>query len=124
MGIENKDYNYGFNPQACQECKGNCCIGESGYIWLTPSEAKQIAQLLECSYEEFVEKYLYKIGYRLSIQERTYEGGMACVFFDLEDRKCTIYSARPSQCRSFPFWDYFKERISEVERECPGIYRL
>lgn len=124
MGIENPDYNYGFNPNACEKCRGNCCIGESGYIWLTPNEAKKIAQFLNLEFDQFVEKYLFKSGYRLSIKERAYEGGMACVFFDLEARKCTIYPARPSQCRSFPFWEYFKERINEVEQECPGIYRL
>lgn len=124
MGIENPNYNYGFNPDACALCKGNCCIGESGYIWLTPKEAKEIAQFLDSSYESFMEKYIFKSGYRMSIQERAYEGGMACAFFDLKMRRCTIYPVRPSQCRSFPFWDYFKDKIDEVELECPGIYRL
>jgi Fe-S-cluster containining protein len=124
MGIEQPNYPYGFNPDACSKCKGNCCIGESGYIWLTFNEAKKIAQTLECELEEFMQKYIFKCGYKLSIKERPYDGGMACIFFDLEERKCTIYSVRPAQCRSFPFWDYFKNRINEVEQECPGIYRL
>jgi len=124
VGVEHPGFDYGFNPKACQECKGNCCIGESGYIWLTPNEAKNIASFLDCSYEELMEKYIFKSGYRMSIQERAYEGGMACVFFDLNKRKCTIYPVRPAQCRSFPFWDYYRDRISEVERECPGIYRF
>ncbi|NLO17741.1 MAG: YkgJ family cysteine cluster protein, partial [Arcobacter butzleri] len=27
----------------------------------------------------------------------------------------------PTQCRSFPFWDYFKDNITEVQKECPAI---
>ena len=48
----------------------------------------------------------------------------ACVFFDLEKKCCSIYEARPTQCRTFPFWDYFKENKEEVFKECPAIKEL
>ncbi|NCB55234.1 MAG: YkgJ family cysteine cluster protein, partial [Epsilonproteobacteria bacterium] len=28
-------YPYAFDPSACETCQGNCCIGESGYIWVS-----------------------------------------------------------------------------------------
>jgi len=124
MGVEKEGFKYGFSQSACEVCRGNCCIGESGYIWLTSNEAKEIARFLDISYEALMKKYIYKQSYRLSLREKAYDGGMACVFFDLLEQKCIIYPVRPSQCRSFPFWDYFKDKINEVERECPGIYRL
>lgn len=32
-----------------------------------------------------------------------------------------IYEVRPTQCRTFPFWDYFKTRVDELKLECPGV---
>ena len=32
-----------------------------------------------------------------------------------------IYDARPNQCITFPFWDYYKTRLDELKQECPGI---
>lgn len=31
------------------------------------------------------------------------EGGDACIFLG-EDNRCTIYEARPLQCRTYPYW--------------------
>lgn len=117
-------YPYAFDPQACQSCSGKCCIGESGYIWVSQEEISAIAQKLSLSKEEFINKYLLKIRYRFTIKEIVYEGGYGCVFFDMEKKMCRIYDVRPQQCRTFPFWEYFKENIDEVVTECPGIIRL
>ena len=27
-----------------------------------------------------------------------------CIYFDPEQRRCTVYEVRPKQCRSWPFW--------------------
>ena len=62
-----------------------------------------------------------KVGYRFSIKEIAYDEGHACVFFDFEKKGCKIYEARPTQCRTFPFWEYFKNNQEELEAECPGI---
>ena len=45
-------------------------------------------------------------------------------YFNLEKKQCSIYHARPMQCRTFPFWDYFKENEEEVYKECPAIRNL
>ena len=122
--MEQKGYNYRFDPKACETCKGNCCIGESGYIWVTPVEINELAHHLGIEKEVFMQSYLQKAGYRFSLIEKKYDNGYACTFFDLEKRQCSIYDVRPSQCRTFPFWDYFKTHQEEVEAECPGILPL
>lgn len=122
--MEQKGYNYRFNPKACEECKGNCCVGESGYIWITPVEITAVAELLEMEKKTFMDTYLQKVGYRFSLIEKEYDQGFACTFFDLDRRQCTIYEVRPSQCRTFPFWDHFITHQEEVEAECPGILPL
>lgn len=122
--IKQEGYDFAFDPEACQECKGRCCIGESGYIWVTPEEITALANGLNIQREKFINEYLLKIGYRYSIKEMIFDDGFRCVFFDTEKRMCSVYENRPTQCRTFPFWEHFKNNISEVEEECPGIYKV
>ncbi len=116
--ISKEGFPYKFNPDACKKCEGNCCIGESGYIWVNSKEIKEIAEFLGIEEEIFKTKFLIKVGYRYSIKEKPYKGGFACIFFE---NGCKIYPVRPTQCRTFPFWDYFKNKPEEVLKECPGI---
>lgn len=122
--IKQDGYNFSFDPKACESCKGRCCIGESGYIWVTPEEITALAKGLNIERENFINNYLLKIGYRYSIKEIIFNDGFRCIFFDIEERKCSVYDNRPTQCRTFPFWEHFKNNIREVEEECPGIYRV
>jgi len=123
MDLVTKDgYNYKFNPSACDTCGGACCTGESGYIWVKYQEIEKIAQFLELTIEEFATIYLRKVKHRYSIIEKKLDtDNYACIFFDNSIKQCTIYSVRPSQCRSFPFWEIFKSDIEEVKKECPGV---
>ncbi len=126
MNIVTKEgFDFGFNPSGCDTCAGNCCIGESGYIWITKAEISKLAILLNLSIEEVGLKYLIKVGYRYTIKEKQLSpDNFACEFFDLNKKQCTIYDARPVQCRTFPFWDYFKENKEEVFKECPAITNI
>jgi len=114
-------FNFAFNPDACKTCEGNCCIGESGYIWVSPKEIEEISKFLNIDTEFFKQNFLIKVGYKYSIKERPYKNGFACIFFN---NGCTIYPVRPKQCRTFPFWDYYKDKIEELKKECPGIIDL
>ena len=122
--IQKEGFKFAFNPTACESCGGRCCIGESGYIWVNDTEIQNIASFLAISVDEFRDKYLIKAKNKFSIKEKPFENGYACVFFDEKNRNCSIYDVRPTQCRTFPFWDYFKTNISEVKKECPGIVEL
>lgn len=122
--MKKEGFNYAFDPKACEECQGNCCIGESGYIWVNEGTIQSIARALNLDLETFITNYLTKIRYRYTIKEIPYKDGFRCIFFDVEEKRCQIYNQRPSQCKTFPFWNYFKDNIQEVEKECPGIYKL
>ncbi len=119
--IREDGFEFGFNPSKCFECKGECCIGESGYIWCTPSEITNMANFIEIEIDEFISKYINKIGYKKSLKEIEFDNGYRCIFFDDSKRVCQIYQVRPKQCRTFPFWDSLNENIKEVAKECPGI---
>ena len=100
--IEKKGYPYKFDESVCSTCDGNCCIGESGYIWISKEEAISLANHLGISVDELGNRYLLKVGYRYSLKERQIsQNNYACVFFDLEKRCCSIYHFRPTQCRTF-----------------------
>lgn len=115
-------FNYGFDAHECSKCEGNCCIGESGYIWISLDEIKSLSELLNITIDELKQNYLNKIKYKYSIKEKKLShNNFACEFFDTTLKQCSIYEARPSQCRTFPFWDYFKKNGKEVFEECPAI---
>ncbi len=85
----------------CTGC-GQCCTGSPGYVWVSPSEAEAIAEQLKISVEEFIQKYTRRVGNRLSLLERRRNNNYDCIFLD--GKRCTIYEARPEQCRTYPWW--------------------
>jgi Fe-S-cluster containining protein len=120
--VVKEGYNYKFKPSSCDECGGRCCTGESGYIWAKYAEIEAMAEFLNLSIEEFASKYLKKVKHRYSLVEKKIDDdNYACIFFDTASAKCDIYEVRPLQCRTFPFWEQFKNDEDEVRKECPGI---
>ncbi|NPA51037.1 MAG: YkgJ family cysteine cluster protein [Epsilonproteobacteria bacterium] len=120
--IKKDGFNYSFNSSACASCGGECCIGESGYIWVSRQEIENIANFLKIDIKEFAKEYLIRAKNRYSLKEiKTPHLGYACIFFDIQKRVCNIYEVRPTQCRSFPFWEQFKSDYNQLIKECPGV---
>jgi Fe-S-cluster containining protein len=120
--IKQDGFDYSFDEYRCATCEGNCCIGESGYIWVSPTEMVEMAEHLNQELSEFKKQSLDKIGYKYSIKElQISDNSFACKFFDLSKKQCSIYEVRPSQCRTFPFWEYFKTNSEELRQECPAV---
>ena len=114
-------YPFSFDNNACKSCAGNCCRGASGYIWLTQEEAQRIAINRNLPMDEFAQQYLRRVSGRLSLQERMVNGEYLCCFFDAVAQRCGIYSDRPTQCRTFPFWDTYKKNAQPLIDDCPGV---
>lgn len=119
--MRQEGYRFAFDPTACNSCSGRCCTGESGNIFVSAAEIGAIAELLGLDETEFRRDYLRKHGYKFSLKELKTAESYDCVFFDRERNGCSIYEARPLQCRTFPFWDYYKNRVDALKMECPGI---
>lgn len=117
-------YNFGFRDGFCEECGGKCCTGESGYIWISEDEVVKACEWLNMDMDAFADKYLFRVQDRLSIKEKRFSDGQACIFFDEEAKNCSIYEVRPTQCRTFPFWEYFKKHHEEALKECPALIML
>ena len=104
----------------CTQC-GDCCTGAPGYVWVNQAEIEGIAaELGESDVEVFEDAYVRKVGIRRSLRE--FPNG-DCVFFDTEKRTCTVYNARPRQCRTWPFWESnlkSPQAWAETCEACPG----
>ena len=126
--LTKEGYDFSFNPSACEDCGGKCCIGESGYVFLNIAEMEAIAAFLGESFEGFTLKYVRKVGYKFSLIEKpqkSCERSFACVFYDEEHKNCSIYEVRPSQCVRFPFWEAHRlldeASMGQLCKECKGI---
>ena len=104
----------------CSGC-GDCCTGAPGYVWVNKEEIAALSTEMEMNVEEFERLYVRKIGIRKSLKE--FPNG-DCVFFDTENRNCSVYKARPRQCKTWPFWDSNLKTPQAWEQtceECPGL---
>ncbi len=100
-----------------------CCRFESGYVWLSRKDLHDLSQGLELSVRDVVDRFCRVVdlgGFKqLSLHER-YSND--CVFWT--DGACSVYSFRPLQCRTFPFWAHQvvdESTWHEAARHCPGI---
>jgi Fe-S-cluster containining protein len=80
----------------CQRC--NLCCRQPGFVYVTLEEAEEIAHFLDIDIYDFANRYCDLFDRRKLVLKK-YEDE-SCVF--LKENGCSIYSARPQQCRDFP----------------------
>ena len=103
----------------CTRC-GNCCTGAPGYVWVTPAEVQAIADYRGEPVAEVRAVYTRKVNGHVSLRERA---NGDCVFWDRQTG-CTVYPARPAQCRTWPFWESNTESRQAWDGAaagCPGM---
>jgi len=98
----------------CSQC-GDCCTGAPGHVWVNNEEIAALAALVGTDLEQFEEQYVRRVGARKSLKE--FPSG-DCVFFNNETRGCSVYSARPRQCRTWPFWDSNLKTSEDWKHTC------
>jgi len=106
---------------ACQG-SGKCCTshGEYGFVFLTKTDRQAMAQLLKISTSEFTRKYCDKYHGAFHLKEDP--NNPDCMF--LNKKRCSVYEARPVQCRTWPFWPEVmspKAWKKEIVSFCPGV---
>lgn len=106
------------------ECQGsgNCCTshGEFGFVFLTIDDRRRFAKHLKMSTAAFTRRYCdLKDGvWHLKEDAKNPD----CMF--LKNKRCSVYEARPTQCRTWPFWPEVmnpKSWKKEVASFCPGV---
>ena len=98
---------------------GKCCVnyGTHGYVYVTLADRRRLAAELGIATREFTRRYCRKQHDEFLLDDP----GPACMF--LEDRRCSVYDARPTQCRTWPFWPENMQPRSwaRVAEFCPGV---
>jgi hypothetical protein len=113
----------------CTQC-GNCCTGPPGAVWFHQEEGRAIAAKLGVDEAEFYARFARRLDGRWSLNETQTEHGYDCEFLDRTSvpgkALCSIYEARPKQCRTWPFWpeNLRTQRHWETVKRitpCPGM---
>ncbi len=103
------------------ECQPGCtnCCDQQGYVYLTEDDLIRAAQFTGMGTEAFEKKYVYRTRHEMRFRKPRKK---QCSF--LEGHGCAIHPAKPTQCRTFPFWPEVVERKvtwNRTARYCPGI---
>jgi Fe-S-cluster containining protein len=106
---------------SCITCH-TCCRHDPGYVFLSKKDLDRMLAYFNLEAEAFVKKYCRWVDQGeekvLSLVEKA---NFDCIFWD---EGCTIYQARPDQCRTYPFWSgplSSQEDWKWEKRFCPGI---
>ena len=107
---------------SCVRCS-SCCRHESGFVFLCEEDLELLTGKLNMDYSIFVKIYCRWVPGEggeeyLSLREKP---NFDCIFWD---SVCTVYNARPQQCRTFPFWKSVvnsREAWESTASGCPGM---
>ncbi len=105
------------NTYDCSKCPGYCCSYPR--IEVTDKDLKRLAKHFDLTTDQaekkFTRFYSSDEGKERILKHQkdtVYE--TICRFFDLDERRCTIYEARPTVCRDYPngrkcgYYDFIK----------------
>lgn len=113
-------------PFDCTGC-GDCCKVE-GDVWLSPSEAADMAASLKLTSQSFDDAHCDVIeegsGWRRLISVAPSASGLGGCTFLTTQGGCGVYETRPQQCISYPFWPRILRSPEAWDREigaCEGI---
>lgn len=104
------------------QCQGSgkCCVSRDGYgyVYVTLEDRRRFAKHFGITTQEFTKKYCDKDEGIWKLRDFDEN----CRFLD--GKKCSVYEARPTQCRTWPFWpEVLNARTwsKEVAAYCPGV---
>jgi len=107
------------------QCQGSgkCCTshGEYGWVYLTKKDIARFSKFFGLSIPQFKKTYCDQTEGVWHLKDSSSSNG-DCMF--LKNKKCDVYEARPTQCRTWPFWpDTMNAKTwnKEVARFCPGV---
>jgi Fe-S-cluster containining protein len=102
----------------CQQCHNCCRGGQAGWVYPSRREVERIARHLDITAYAFKKRYVVKDPNGEASLKMRDNGD--CIFWK---EGCSIYSVRPRQCRTYPFWSEnlkSPEAWAEVKTTCHG----
>jgi len=101
----------------CLGC-GSCCTGD-GWVRVSREQEVEIAAHLSLPLSDFRKKYVEWTDDRGAVFKNQEGVENACIFLTAE-RRCSIHTVKPEQCRTFPYaW-----RTDRFTSDCAGFVAL
>ena len=82
----------------CLKCPAFCCR-TAGYVEVSRNDIRRLAKFLKLTVREFEARHIVERNRKGS--KRIKSGFGTCQFLG-ENRRCTVYEARPESCQKFP----------------------
>jgi Fe-S-cluster containining protein len=103
------------------ECQPGCtkCCDQEGLVYLSEADLARLADFTGMAIAEFERRFTIRTTKTLRFRKPR---NRQCPFL-LADG-CSVHAAKPTQCRTFPFWPELLDNPKELEavaRYCPGI---
>jgi len=93
------------NTYDCGQCPGYCCSYD--YIETKPSDVRRLAKHHDLEVDVARERFTKEVEHegetiRVLRHRKDHVYKSMCMFFDQDERRCTIYEGRPQVCRDYP----------------------
>jgi Fe-S-cluster containining protein len=107
----------------CSKCPGYCC--SYPVIALTKHDLKRLARHFGLGFRKAKKFTIAQEDEKYTMRRKAdVHFGRVCQFFDTDERRCTVYEARPSTCRGYPgstrcgYYDFLRfERDTQDDLE-------
>ena len=96
----------------CLKCPAFCCR-TAGYVEVSRNDIRRLAKFLGLTTREFEERHIVERNRKGS--KRIKSGFGTCQFLG-ENRRCTVYEARPRDCRGYVCWNQQDTTVYEFAR--------
>lgn len=105
------------------ECQAGCtkCCEQQGFVYLTEDDIARLAAYLKMDAGDFEKRYVFRTK---NLRRLRVPRHAQCEF--LEGGGCSVHVAKPTQCRTFPFWPELVDHRRAWHKTaawCPGIGR-
>jgi Fe-S-cluster containining protein len=88
-------------PLNCLKCPSLCCK-MAGHVQVSRQDIRRLAKHLGLTVRQFEDEHIVEVTRKG--QKRIKSGYDVCQFL-AADRTCTVYEARPADCRGYVCWD-------------------
>jgi Fe-S-cluster containining protein len=96
----------------CLKCPALCCR-MAGYVRVSRDDIRRLARFLDLTVPEFERRHIVE---RTRSGEKRIKAGFRTCQFLSEDRLCTVYEARPKDCRGYVCWNQEDETVYDFAR--------
>lgn len=103
------------------ECQPGCtkCCEQQGFVYLTEEDILRLADYLNLTTPDFEYRYVFRTKNQRRLRVPRHAN---CEF--LESGGCRVHEAKPTQCRTFPYWPELldsRQSWHKTGKWCPGI---